>query len=413
MFLLDAFLRREGFMAALDAIGCRDQDTLRAMLGYYILRGTAMGLAGDWQAGSYARILYPRANLASQRIGGFLADMGEEGRSRGFFSGHIPCLGRQVSKGTDILIGSSWSPDGIRFPLTAVGNHGGEIGGEAHLIYVVHLETGLPVYFRYSPGNAIDAPTLIRTVLELGESGVNTRLAIMDAGYHGQDDIAALYQSKVSFVCRLRGNLKLYRSLTARYLDEIERKENIVSHDQRHAYVQRVPCELIPGQDAYAYVGLDIDRNAPEPRKPFGRARGEKPGNGEVFDRMTARGAFVLVSSGAIARDKILPAYHMSQKIERIFDIGKNYADMLPPGVQSEDTFRGHLLMAFIASAVVKKLQDKLKDTPYDPNSMFSILRNQKCKIYGYRVIPQEALGKANDVYRLFKIACPVDMPRP
>ncbi|MDR1110600.1 MAG: hypothetical protein LBP92_07895 [Deltaproteobacteria bacterium] len=69
--------------------------------------------------------------------------------------------------------------------------------------------------------------------------------------------------------------------------------------------------------------------------------------------------------------------------------------------------------MAFIASAVAKNIQDKLKDTPYDPNSMFSILRDRKRKIYGGRVTPQEAFGKAKDVHGLFKIACPVDIPIP
>jgi hypothetical protein len=44
---------------------------------------------------------------------------------------------------------------------------------------------------------------------------------------------------------------------------------------------------------------------------------------------------------------------------------------------------------------------------------MFLNLRNQKCKVYESRVIPQEAFKTANDVYKLFKIACPVDIPRP
>jgi transposase len=102
----------------------------------------------------------------------------------------------------------------------------------------------------------------------------------------------------------------------------------------------------------------------------------------------------------------------MRQQIEQIFDIGKNYADMLPLRVQNEDTFRGHLLMTFIASVIVKKLQDRLKNTAYNPISMFLNLRNQKCKIYESRVIPQEAFKKANDVYKHFRIICPAEIPR-
>jgi hypothetical protein len=36
---------------------------------------------------------------------------------------------------------------------------------------------------------------------------------------------------------------------------------------------------------------------------------------------------------------EILPLYYTRQQIEQIFDIGKNYADLLPLRVQSEDTF--------------------------------------------------------------------------
>lgn len=412
MYFLDTYLRHEKFTVTLDAIGYRNPDTLYAMLGYYILCTTAMCYAGDWWEGNYARILYPKANLTSQRISDFLADIGEERSLRGFFSKYIPYLGKQVSKGTNILIDSTGLPNSIRFPLTAISNHNGEISNEVRLIYVIQQETGLPIYFRYCPGNVVDVSTLVRTILELKESGVNTKFAIMDAGYYDQDNIAALYQSKVSFVCRLKVNLKLYRSLTAQYLNDIEKKENFVSYNQRYAYIKRVPCELVPGRSAYAYIGMDIDRKASESRKLFKRAKGEKLSNREVFDKMSSQGAFVLVSSRAIAKDKILPTYYMRQQIEQIFDIGKNYADMLPLRVQNEDTFRGHLLMTFIASVIVKKLQDKLKNTPYNPVSMFLNLRNQKCKIYESRIIPQEAFKKANDVYKHFKITCPAEIPK-
>jgi hypothetical protein len=412
IYFLDTYLRREKLTTALDAMGYRNPDTLYAMLSYYILCTTAMCHAGDWWEGSYARILYHKANLTSQRISDFLADIGEEQSLRGFFSEYISYLGEKVSNGTNILIDSTGLPNSIRFPLTAISNHNGEISNEVRLIYLTQMETGLPIYFRYCPGNVIDVSTLVRTILELKESGVNTKFAIMDAGYYDQDNIATLYQNKVSFVCRLKTNLKLYRSLIAQHLGDIEKKENFVCYNRRYAYIKRVSCELIPGYKAYAYIGMDIDRKASESRKLFKRAKGEKLSNGEVFEKMSSQGAFMLVSSGPIAKDQILPTYYMRQQIEQIFDIGKNYADMLPLRVQNEDTFRGHLLMTFIATVVVKKIQDNLKDTIYNPISMFLNLRNQKCKVYESRVIPQEAFKKANDVYKLFKIVCPVDIPK-
>ncbi|MDR0684019.1 MAG: hypothetical protein LBF83_02690, partial [Spirochaetaceae bacterium] len=94
-------------------------------------------------------------------------------------------------------------------------------------------------------------------------------------------------------------------------------------------------------------------------------------------------------------------------------DIGKNYADMLPLRVQNESTFTGHLLITFIASVIVKKIQEGLAKTVYNPISLFVNLRNQKSKVYDGLVITQEAFKKANDSYKIFDIACPVEIRKP
>jgi transposase len=121
---------------------------------------------------------------------------------------------------------------------------------------------------------------------------------------------------------------------------------------------------------------------------------------------------FILVSSRRIAKEKILPTYYTRQQIEQVFDIGKNHAEMTPLRVQNEDTFRGHLLMTFIATVAIRKIQDRLRDTPYNITSLFNNMGNQKCKVYDHLVITQEAFKKANDCYKLFGVKCPVEIPR-
>jgi hypothetical protein len=412
IYFLDTYLRKTRLTASIDAIGYQNSNTLYAMLGYYILCSTANCHASNWWEGSYARILYPKANLTSQRISDFLADIGDEPRLRSFFSKYIDYVSKGASRGTNILIDSTGLPNSIRFPLTTVSNHNGEISNEVRLIYVIQQETGLPIYFRYCSGNVIDVSTLTRTIFELKESGVNTKFAILDAGYYSSDNIASLYESKVSFVTRLRENLVLYQNLIKEHLPTIETKENFICYNNRYAYIKCVECDLVKGYKAYAFIGLDIDRKNLESKKLFQRAKEDKLRDSDVYDKMSSQGAFILVASRRIAKDKILPTYYMRQQIEQLFDIGKNYADMLPLRVQNEDTFRGHLLMTFIASAVVKKLQDNLKDTAYNPISMFMNLRNQKCKIYDNCIIVQEAFKKANDVYKHFKISCPIEISK-
>jgi len=184
-----------------------------------------------------------------------------------------------------------------------------------------------------------------------------------------------------------------------------------VEYNGRCVYIKRVSCE-IEGHGAYAYLGLDIERKSSESKKTFHRAKDKKMNTDKVFDVIQKQGVFVLVSSRPIAVNKILPLYYMRQQIEQVFDIGKNYADMLPLRVHSEETFRGHLLLTFIATVVIKQLQDALAKSTINPISLFLDLRNQKCKVFTDKIITHEAFKKANDCYKFFKMECLIVIPR-
>ena len=76
-------LKKNGFIKVIDEIGYGNPDTLKAMLSYYILCSMASCHAQDWYEGNFARILYPKANLTSQRISDFLTAIGDEYSYRG------------------------------------------------------------------------------------------------------------------------------------------------------------------------------------------------------------------------------------------------------------------------------------------------------------------------------------------
>lgn len=410
VFFIDSFLQTAGLKTVIDAVSYGNPDTLYAMLSYYILCSMANCHAGDWWEGSYASILYPNASLSSQRISDFLTAIGDEYSQREFFHAYFRLLERTGENPDHILIDSTGLPNSIHFPLTAISNHNGEINNEVRLIYMVQQRTGLPIYFRYCPGNVIDASTLVRCLAELKEQGINTKFAILDAGYCTDENIDAFYGNKISFVTRLKENRILYKELVSKHLSTMEARENLVDYNGRYVYIKAVPCNL-NGHHAYAYIGLDIERKSSETHKTFQRAASRKMNIDQVYDTIHRQGVFILISSRRIATDKILPLYYTRQQIEQVFDVGKNYADMIPLRVQKEETFRGHLLLTFMATVIIKKIQDQLKKTAYTPESMFLNLRNQKCKVYTDKVITQEAFKKANDCYKLFKIDCPVTIP--
>jgi transposase len=231
---------------------------------------------------------------------------------------------------------------------------------------VVHPTTGLPIYFRYCAGNIIDASTLVRCIEELKAQGVNLKFAIIDAGYYTDGNIRELFENKISFITRVKENKVLCKEIIAEHLSSSNVRTNLVEYNGRYIYIKRVPCE-IEGYGAYAYIGLDIERKSSEAEKTFNRAKDKKMNAGQVYDTIKKQGVFILASSRPIATEKILPLYYMRQQVEQVFDIGKNYADMLPERVHKEATFRGHLLLTFITTVVIKHLQDALAKSQITP----------------------------------------------
>ena len=115
----------------------------------------------------------------------------------------------------------------------------------------------------------------------------------------------------------------------------------------------------------------------------------------------------MLVSKRSIAPSKVLEIYYTRQEIEQVFDLGKNYASMLPLSVQTEETFRGHMVLTFIATIVAKLLSDRLKETKYPIQPTLANLATQSCSEIKGSLIPSEP----NKVTRLAYKAAGVEYP--
>lgn len=423
VFLLDEYLKESGLVKAIDAIGYRNNDTLHALLAYYILSPLANCHAQDWWELTYARFLYPKAQMASQRISEALADIGSEDAKRHFFSEYYKFLEKDAAhknaghpRGVDdgILIDSSGLPNAIRCPLTAVNNHNGVVSEEIRLIYVVQQRTGLPLFFRYVAGNVIDVSTLTRTIAELKANGVNTKFAILDAGYYTGVNADVLLDAGVSFVTRMKSNFKIYKQVVGNNLPALESRENLVRYNKRLVYVKCVPCMIGEKENrpAYAYLCKDLAMKHELEKHLVERAEDLDMTDGDIFDAMQSQGIFVLISSRKISKDNLLPLYYTRDQAEKIFELCKQDGKILPLNVGTEDTFRGHLMMTFLSAVVLKMMSDRLKKTTLTTETMFMNLHEQHAVIYDNEFITTEPVKKMNEAYKAFKVQCPVTIPR-
>jgi transposase len=346
----------------------------------------------------------------------FLSALGEEEIQRRFFAAYLTALYGKSGGTKGILIDSTGLGNESKMELTQLSNHNGDVSMEIRLIYVIDKQNGMPIYFRYCPGSIVDVSTLRTTLAELRQYNIGIEYAIVDAGYFSEDNIKELYEKDIHFVTRLSANRVLYKEVADSEMWDIMSSKNAVRYGNRLVYLKRKEIRVY-GYTGYAYVGVDMDSRNQQYKQAAFAALEDKSSAEEMDERLAKLGVFMLLSTEAMGPEEILPLYYTRQQVEQVFDIGKNYADLLPLRVQSEATFRGHLMLTFMATAILQRLQRDIiarrkKGDKTNPEGAFLALRNQKCKVFPSDIIPQERIKSVNDIYKLLGFSCPVSIPR-
>lgn len=441
-YILSNFIKANGLEPAVDALGYGNMDSVYAMILYYILCDTANSHAEEWYDGSYARILYPNANIYSQRISDLFTAIGDEYSEREFFKKYLEWFKSNFDNAVDpnILIDSTGMPNSNHMAVNAVSNHNGIVEDEIRLIYATQKETGMPLYMRYIPGNIQDKTTLAPTIAEIESYGIKVSSCVLDAGYPNYQTMEYLFAQNINFLSRLGKTCKkLYNAILDEGREGLEEPENAVLHNGRIMYVKKVAfslsdyCSCDENFIGYGYVCLDkevkdceINRAARKAalnnaeifkKEQSGQTRGRPPKKEkgvitgtDLLKEANDAGLFILVSSYDETTQNVLSNYAMRDKVEKIFELDKSEAKLLPLNVEKEETLRGHLMITFIASAIITLMERELKMTGMSWESAKIIMRNQKCKVFDTYSVAQEASAKLNKLYKQLKMTCPVKL---
>ena len=413
-YFVHELLRLCDYDKVISSLPYRNKDTLNAMIQYYTLHDKANDHAGLWYDGSIAKMLYPRANLTSQRISNFLQSIGKRENVECFFNAHIQWVKDRVSKDTAVLIDSTGLPNSIHFPLTAISNHNGKISREARMTTVVQRDSGYPLMFRITPGNVNDVSTITRTLTELGVHDVAADFVLLDAGYFTGDNIDALYGAKIDFITRLpERNRILYNQILSEARGNLVEQENLVHYNNRAVYIVRVNCEIGNHKhNAFAYLGYDVDRASDEAHKAVRKLSDKKLSDEQFQKTLENAGLFVIVSSKKYETSEILPLYYIRQTIEQYFDLSKGSAKLTPLRIHSEQALYGHLILSMIAATINIRIMNTIKQYHDNREELFMSLGNQKCLVYRTQVNTCEPQSVANLFYKKFGIKCPLYLMR-
>jgi hypothetical protein len=393
-----------GFKEIFESTLSKDYNMLMSLVCFKLIKSSAMQYVESWSRGNYVSSLFPDLDLSSQRISDFLKRLGKEQVWRKFFKIYIEKItGEKVG----VIIDSTGLPNEINIPLSAWGSHGGESERETRFLMVVDRISGNPLYFRYMAGNVVDVSTLSNTIAELGEMGVKTSFALVDAGYFSENNIKDLYNNKIAFLTRMPAGRTLYKSLIAEHKD-IENSENIVVYGKRVLYVKRVSVDLF-GNKGYAYVVCDIKRKADETTKFLIAAKEDKMSNDEINKLLNQKGKFVIISSEEIPINEIIPLYYTRQSAENLFGISKSFLDFLPIRTHSIETLRGYLMLVFLSLIVYLEMKKKL-NTKFTVEAALIEMGNLMCKSFKETTIVLEPTKNMKAIAELLGYMVPMKL---
>ena len=375
------------------------QDSLNALLCYKIIEGGASKNAEIWHQGNYSKILFPNAQLQSQRISELLAKLGNENIQRKFFKRYITDVAKVTG---EVVIDSTGLENEIDIPLTEYSGRTGDMGNKTKLIMVIDRATHMPLYFRMVAGNIVDVSTLTTTFSLAKNFGLNPSMILMDAGYYSSDNIKSLCKEKISFLSRLPAGLKLYKQVIDDTNETLESPQNIIVYNKRSLYIQKIKVDLY-GYVGYAYVCLDIKQKGNKLDKFIRTAKDEKLTHEEISQRMPYVGKFVLVSNKELLSEELLPMYYTRQVAESTFSFSKSQLDLLPLRVHSDKTLRGYIFLSYIALLLSIEISTKLSGHCTLQEAL-ALSHNQFCEVFDRNFIPLEPNRRLKDIYELLNI---------
>lgn len=372
-YFLNRLLTDIEYLPVIDSIDYENYDRLHAMFLYYALSNRANRHAENWYMHSFAKYLFPKANLAHQRISDFLGSIGTPENVREFLNHHIEYVLNATDKEKCVLIDSTGCPNKCSLYVTRVSVHEGQVSVEFRVIVVVQKSTGLPLYYKIIPGNVVDIRTVEYVIRIMKNLGCEVEYVIGDAGYCCPAVMERMVWAGLDFMSRLCPHFTLFKNLVKDHIAELESPENLIDYHGRKVYVLKVKSIIAHDKDSgnpvegYVYLCRDIQAQHSKIDHLMSSKKFPSMTNEEFLAACEKLGLFAIVTTRELPIEEVLPEYYIRQAIEQFFDFAKNFGRFLPVRCQSMETLSGHMLLAFAVTFVVCLIEYRLNhvDTRY------------------------------------------------
>ena len=412
-YLINEFLYKSGFINVLRNFSQGNFDTLMTLILSYIITSEPNCDIEIWYENNFVRYLYPNAEVRSKEISEFLTKIGEENCEISFHKLFMNYICEYCNLDYNVLIDSTGLKNDICLYYTTFLNNSGKQQNELRLFLVLNNSTGIPIFYKFIPGKSLDINLLNPIIHQLNEININISRCILDVGYNSSDNLDIFYdekcQPKIEYVARLKSNDKNFKEAISEYGNTIRSNKNIMKYGERIIYIKEKDIKVGNKSDkpAFMYVCLDIKRELDENSKIMAKEIDDSSNIEEIHNKLSKSGFFALISNKKYDINKIIEIYYKRQSIEQTFDFAKDYAKLLPSRVHNENTLRGHLLISYIATCIVKIMQIQLENSSNYLLRQLKYLGYQHCTIYTNTAVVEYPQKEANRLYKLLEIDIP------
>jgi transposase len=410
VWMVDQIFKKTGLDEVLNNLIPNGGDALKSLVSFRLLEPHAYSFAEEWYRKSYANALYPGVNLESSEINKLHALLGKQETIDNFFISYLSLFSKNKTinnqYSTLIMIDSTGLPNDISTYLTNISNNNENISNEIRLIYVVDKMTKLPIFFNVTTGNIIDNSTLKSTINTLAAYNINIKLIVMDVDYYSMDNIEQLITSNISFITQMSKNRISYKKLMEKHGASLKSTNNLIRYGNRLLYGKKVTFELLDKQ-LYGYVILDHKKESEEVEYILNSFIDYSISEDKINDKLALAGRFIIVSSDDYDIKDILQLYYTRQTIEQVFDVSKNFADILPLRGYSAEIIMGRLLIAFIVTIVYSIISHRLSDSEICVDKAIYYMHNLGINIYKKISLLEIITKEQKEIFDLLSLDCP------
>ncbi|MDR2200206.1 MAG: hypothetical protein LBR53_12330, partial [Deltaproteobacteria bacterium] len=171
--------------------------------------------------------------------------------------------------------------------------------------------------------------------------------------------------------------------------------------------IKRILASLY-GNKGYVYLCVDFNKRNNEIKKFTIDALDDKLPRKEWSSSTDKMGFFALASSVKIHPGKLLPIYYQRETLEQLFDISKNKDHVSPLDTHDENTYRGHIMLSFMAVILYLKLNKRFAGHKrLNAKNALIEMKNLKCKVYDDRALIKKITKDMREICKIVDIKIP------